>query len=295
MKKHKSFIEVIICVCCKKDSKTWAIASKYIVKNIQAKNYRVYVPDSEVTFFKEISAPPFEIIAESIYTDNFAPILRSRLPANRVDQFGWYLQQFIKLYAVSECSADEIALIWDADTLPLQPLMFIDDENRLLYYKGIEHHQPYFEFIKKLLGLTKVVNFSFITQCFVIKGAWVQDFLRFIEHRHQVSWVQALIDGIDFNEGNGFSEYETLGTFISHHHAKEVQFIDRAWQRFGNSLIGDIAFLEIRSSKKKLMKFDFVSFEKWDRMKLFFIRVQIPYFFKIYLRKFFGIALNKYL
>lgn len=285
-------VDVIICVCCRKDYKTWETASQFIVKNIYAKNYRVYVPDSEVDFFKEISNPSFEVIAESIYTAYIAPILKNRLAENKIDQFGWYLQQFIKLYAVSECSADEVALIWDADTVPLKPLIFIDDENRILYYKGKEHHQPYFEFIEKFLGLTKVVNFSFITQCFAIKGAWAKEFFRFIELRHKVGWVQALVEGIDFSEGNGFSEYETLGTFISHFHAEEAQYINCEWQRFGNSLIGDIAFLETKSSKRKLMQYDFVSFEKWDRMKPYFIKVHIPYFFKIYLRKLFRIKLT---
>lgn len=292
MNKQKSFVDVVICVCCKKDSKTWAIASQYIIKNIQANRYRVYVPDSDVAFFKKISALPFEVIAESLYTADLAPILRSHLPANKVDQFGWYLQQFIKLYAVSECKTEEVALIWDADTVPLKPLTFMNDENQLLYYKGEEYHQPYFRFIKRLLGLNKVVNFSFITQCFVIKGAWAQDFFRAIELRHQGDWVEGIMETIDFNEGNGFSEYETLGTFISHYHAKEVQYIDRAWQRFGNSLIGDIAFLETINSKKKLMQFDFVSFERWDRMKPYFIRVQIPYFFKIYPKKLLRKILN---
>lgn len=278
-------IGVVICVCCKKDAKTWEIASRYIEKNIDANHYRVYVPDHEVAFFKEISAPSFEVIAESVYTARIAPALKSHLTGDRVNQFGWYLQQFIKLSAVFACEAGEVALIWDADTVPVKPVDFIDDQGRLLYYKGVEHHQPYFDSIKTLLDLPKVVNFSFITQCFPIKAIWAHEFLQLIELRHRCSWIQAMIASIDFNEGNGFSEYETLGTFISHYHAKEVQFIDRAWQRFGNSLIGDIAFLETKHSKNKLQQFDFVSFEKWDKMKPYFIRVQIPYFFLIYLKK----------
>jgi len=280
-------LDVVISVCCLRDAKTWQITSGFIVQNIHAKQYKVFVPDGEVEAFRAISALPFQVVGESIYTKDFAQKLRKCLPEKIQDQFGWYLQQLIKLTALSQCNEDQFALIWDADTVPIKPLHFIDEAGKLIYYKSDEFHPPYFLTIDKLLGLKKIVNFSFIAQSFVMRGLWMKQFINAIEARHGIAWVDAILEAIDFQEGNGFSEYETLGTFITHTYPAKIHFTDRQWLRWGNSTIGDVAFLKLKSSLKKLKQYDFVSFEKWDRMKPYFWKVKIPYFFYIFLPKFF--------
>ena len=266
-----------------RDAQTWKIASTYIVRNIAAKHYKVYVPDAEVELFRDISAAPFEIIGESIYTQEFASEIRSRLSQKVAGQFGWYLQQLIKIFAVKNCEPSETVLIWDADTIPLKSLSFMDENGRLKYYKGLEYHHPYFETVMRLLRLSKKVRFSFIAQCFVMKASWIQEFCAEIETRHHKNWVVALLDAINFNEGNSFSEYETLGTFISHRHSDEVVYVDRKWLRLGNSSIGHPAFLSPKLINSVLSEYDYVSFEKWDKAKPYFQRVLMPYFFKVYL------------
>ena len=262
---------------------TWKIASSYIVRNITAEQYKVYVPDDEAELFKEISAAPFQVIGESIYTKQFAAEIKTRLSGILAGQFGWYLQQFIKIASVKDCKPDETVLIWDADTIPLRLLEFVSEQGRLIYYKGSEYHHPYFETIVRLLQLSKKVRFSFIAQCFVMKALWVQEFCEEIELRHHKDWISALLDAINFHEGNSFSEYETLGTYISHRHGEEVQYIDRRWLRLGNSMIGHPAFLSPKLISAELSDYDYASFEKWDKAKPYFLRVSIPYFIKVYL------------
>lgn len=283
MNSAQANIDQLICVCCLRDAQTWKIASTYIVRNIAAKHYKVYVPDAEVDSFEVISAAPFEVIGESIYTNDFAAEIKGRLSERVAGQFGWYLQQFIKIAAVKNCKPSETVLIWDADTIPLRTLTFVDEQGRLNYYQGREYHHPYFETVMRLLRLSKKVRFSFIAQCFVMKAAWVQEFCAEIEARHRRGWVAALLDAINFNEGNSFSEYETLGTFISHRHADEIVYLDRKWLRLGNSSIGHPAFLSPKLIASELSEYDYASFEKWDKAKPYFFRVSMPYFFKVYL------------
>jgi hypothetical protein len=283
----KRKIDQIICVCCARDAIVWKIASMYITKNIDSVHYKVIVPDNEVELFKKISSKPFEILGESVYTKRFASEIKKRLSNKISGQFGWYLQQFIKLSAVAGCKAHEIVLIWDADTVPLKKLVFIDEQGRLNYYRGTEHHQPYFETIERLLHLSKKVNFSFIAQCFAIKAEWIQELFDDIEKKHDQSWELSLLDAINFEEGNSFSEYETLGTFVSEHHASEINYIQSEWLRLGNSTIGHPAFLSPHIISKKLNQYDFVSFEKWDKAKPYFWKVSLPFFLKVYLPAFF--------
>ena len=283
----KEKIDQIISICCARDAIVWKIASMYITKNIDSVHYKVIVPDNEVDLFKKISSKPFEVLGESIYTERFADEIKKRLSKKISGQFGWYLQQFIKLSAAACSQKNEVVLIWDADTIPLKKLVFIDKRGQLNYYQGTEHHQPYFETIERLLGLSKKVNFSFIAQCFVMKAAWIQELFHKIENIHGKRWELALLDAINFEEGNSFSEYETLGAYISEFHASEITYTKSKWLRLGNSEIGHPAFLSPDLIDKKLYQYDFVSFEKWDKAKPYFWRVTLPYFLKVYIPSFF--------
>jgi hypothetical protein len=282
---NKQKIEKVISVCSKKDAEVWEICHKKILANITANHYVVIVPQAEVSFFQSITSDPYEIISESCYSASLKD-LRNHLPTGQMHQYGWYLQQLIKLAAIQEMGKDQIALIWDADTVPLQPLEFVNANNELIYYQGIEHHQPYFDCIKRLTELDKIVDFSFIAQCFPIKAEWLHAFFSSIEKRYSTTWDKAILSQIDFNQGNGFSEYETLGTYLSHKYQNHISYSKRPWQRLGNSLIGHPAFLDDYIQHNKPLKYDFISFEKWDRIKPYFFKVTIPYFVKFTLPKF---------
>jgi len=284
----------LISVCCLKDIEAWEITSAFIVRNIASKQYRVIVPDKEVMEFIKKSPPQFQVIGESRYTQLFSQKLSKLLPENKKSQFGWYLQQFIKLLAIQDNTSQDIVLIWDADTAPINQLYFISEDGRLIYYKSSENHQPYFETIQKLTGLDKKVSFSFIAQCFPIKVVWFNSFCSALEKKFQVHWIDAILDHIDFDKPNSFSEYETLGTYISHHHEDQVIYSDRPWWRFGNTLLNHVAFLSPKKAQGLSSQYDFISFEKWERPKPYFTKVTIPYFFKITLASLFNKNPNRH-
>jgi hypothetical protein len=276
-------ISQLISVCCLKDIEAWQITSNFMVRNIAANEYRVIVPDREIAEFQKKSPPQFKIIGESRYTDQFKDRLLKLLPQDKKSQFGWYLQQFIKLLAIKDNADDAIVLIWDADTAPINQLQFINPEGKLIYYKSTENHEPYFQTIRKLSGLNKIVSFSFIAQCFPVKVSWLNELCSELEAKFKMPWTDALLSQIDFATPNSFSEYETLGTFISHHHADQIIYSDRTWWRLGNTLLNHVAFLSPKKATELSKQYDFISFEKWERAKPYFIKVSIPYFFKIYL------------
>jgi hypothetical protein len=78
---------------------------------------------------------------------------------------------------------DDVVLIWDGDTVPLKRIEFVTREGLLMYYKSSEYHKPYFAAIKRLIGLDKVVDYSFIT----------------IEARSGCDWIRSIISSIDFD------------------------------------------------------------------------------------------------
>lgn len=271
-------IDEIISLCCEQDAKTWAFANKSIIKYIPSKKYSVIVPDDEVVLFKSISDARFNIEPESKYSQYFESLIKSHLPEGKLTQTHWYLQQFVKLELLNQLNNNELAVLWDGDTIPLQPINFIDHSGKLLYFIGNENHPPYFKTINKLLGIQKQLPYSFIAQSFPIKSQWFKEFKTAIEQRSGKSWIEAIIDSIDFSQSNAFSEYESLGSFIAKNHPDEISFLQDPWLRLGNSLIGDVSLLNSSTAVQKLAPYKYVSFEKWDRAKPVFFKVTIPIF-----------------
>lgn len=255
----------LISVCASKDLEVWSIAAQYICRNISANRYCLYVPDDEIALFKARTPENFEIVGERSICGDFIEELRACIEGKAEDRFGWYLQQFLKLFALHLHRADDLIVIWDADTVPLKPISFGVGAGQVLHYSGREYNRPYFDAIEQLLGMKRAVNYSFVAQSLAMKGEWLRSFFDEIEHRHGKSWQNAILDVIDFDQGAGFSEYETLGTFSAHRFGPEMLRSRSSWHRFGNRTIGSVHNLTDVAAMQRLAKYDFVSFEAWDK------------------------------
>lgn len=132
-----------------------------------------------------------------------------------IKRTGWYFQQLLK-YAFSYSKyAKEYYLSWDSDTLPLQHLSFFTDGHSLFTGKA-EYHKPYFHTMQRLIGIGKIVNYSFIAEHMIFKCSIVRELLQKIENNSpaKYNWVESIIHACDFaHEVNCFSEFETYGTY----------------------------------------------------------------------------------
>jgi hypothetical protein len=266
---HAINLSEVVSVCCNKDALTWQKASDQILKNIPASQYKVIVPDIEASHFKLISNKKFKVIPESECLPGAKDLLKHYIPSDKINRLGWYLQQLLKIAALKSANDGEIVLIWDADTIPIKPLNFIDPTGKLIFYTGVEHHEPYFKCIKSLLDIEKIVSFSFIAQCFVSNVSWVKDFCEDIETRFKLPWYEAIINCIDFHESSaGFSEYETLGTYYTYKFPNNIIFSRNPWQRLGKQLIGPVSELTDEKILTLSKKYDFITFEEWDSSEL---------------------------
>ena len=258
-------INHVINVCSARDAGTWAVASRYIQQNIAADRYIVIVPDADVKLFEAHQVSAFNVIPETAYVGGLRRQIADRIPEKNSHRTGWYLQQFIKLKALTKGDAGTYSLLWDADTIPLRKLSFIDGSGKLTFYKGHETHAPYFGPIERLLALERQVPFSFIAQCLPYKSDWARELIRAIEQRAQSPWIQALLGAIDFSEESGLSEYELLGTFAYRHYPHELAFTDRPWFRYGGSLVGEPENLRRWPYRHLIKRYDFISIEGWDK------------------------------
>ena len=260
-----ALINEVISVCSAKDIDVWAVAAPKIIESIKASHYTVIVPDSQVQLFAGVTSAPYQVKPESQFVGNAKEKITKVLTKSNQDRVGWYLQQFVKIAAVLKHADDDLVLIWDADTVPVKSLNFIEPDGRLLYYKGSEHRKSYFVFIEKALGLKRTQDFSFIAQSLVTRVSWARTLFQSLENKTQLPWIDAILNQLDPAEPAGFAEFETLGSWIWHHHRNEIVISNRPWYRNGFSLVGNPLTLSTLVWRGLARQYDFVSFEAWDQ------------------------------
>lgn len=179
----------------------------------------------------------------------------------KAKNYGWYFQQFLKLgFALSDYAKDEY-LVWDADTVPLNRLNFTDDNGNNYILVKKEHHKPYFNTIDNLFKVNQKANYSFIAEHMVFNTEIVREMIKRIEENSekQYKWVEQCIAAITDNTLQGFSEFETYGTYCLNYHPDKLIIRYLNTFRWGSLIYG------ISVSEKELnrLRFDLdtVSFE----------------------------------
>ena len=141
---------------------------------------------------------------------------------------GWYFQQFLKMgFAMSKWATDYY-LVWDADTIPTSDLSFFSPDGKMLLAQKTEYHRAYFDTMQRLIGLDKSVDFSFIAEHMIFKTSFMRELIDRISSSQymggQEKWYEAIIAATDPKERNGFSEFETYGTFVHTFHRANIEY-----------------------------------------------------------------------
>lgn len=261
----------VISVCSIKDLETWCVVAQFLPRMVRAQHYTLVVPNKDFAIFRDKTPTTIDVIPENqIIEATIIEILRDNTSRHNNNRYGWYLQQIIKLEILARTPANRVSLVWDADTVPITPLDF-ERQDQLCFFVGREKHKPYFDCINRLIGESKQLEYSFIAQCLPYKGVWMLEFIKTIETIHGKPWINAIIDCIDFSQGAGFSEYETLGTFALNNFRNKMHFNKSLWCRRGNSIFGSIHRLTEQRANLFSRRYAFVSFESWNRKRRLFL------------------------
>ena len=144
-------------------------------------------------------------------------ILQRKIGA--AERSGWYFQQFLKIQACHLPGIADHYLIWDSDTILLQPLEFFDAQGRILVTPTKRHHKPYFQAINRLLGLDKQTDYSFIAEHLMVRTGFMRELLERLKAcaADRQTWVEAIFEAVSPTHlaTTGFSEYETYGNYVA--------------------------------------------------------------------------------
>ena len=263
-------LDRVVSVCMSKDLPYWQVTARKLLEHVDSRSYEVIVPDHEVDLFRQATPGDIQVLPEVYYCGRRGlSQLREQLPRELSARAGWYLQQFLKIEAIRRDPRDATCLIWDADTVPLRPLAFADEQGRLLYRTGLHRpaiHEPYFQLIQGLLGIERATDESFISQCFPVRSRWVRELCAELCQRHLTdSWWDAVVAWVaDHPSACGFSEYETLGSWVLKHHRDEITLRPGAYFRPGNEVF-PVDRLDQAPTNRAAERLEYVAFDDYDR------------------------------
>jgi hypothetical protein len=258
----------VISLCSKQHLDVWRLTSSLLPEFIEASRYIVLVPETEMLQFNRVTDSRIEILPQEIYGNSYRELLMEKLvKAKNQNRYGWYLQQFLKIEALLSSSAEQ-AVIWDSDCVPVRSIQTFDALGRAVYMRAsLEFNSDYFEFISRVSNKEKLVDYSFVIPSFPLYTRWIKALIESLEELHQGSpWHSVLLDNIDFALRSGFSETETLGTWISHTYSNCITTSTGNWERRGQKRFGYARDFTLNRVLKigKRFDLDVITFENWD-------------------------------
>lgn len=201
---------------------------RHIKPNLSAETIYLITDIRNKKFFPEKFIKEYNLVildenklVPGLSFESVASLMRKRCDWKN---YGWYLQQFLKMGFALSSYAKKQYLIWDADTFPLKPLSFYENGKFLITAKT-EYHIPYFKTIHKLLNLDKTADYSFIAEHMIIDVNIMRNLTDAIMQSDVPgsTWYEKIIQALDVKEEDkfskfAFSEFETYGTFCLQYH-----------------------------------------------------------------------------
>ncbi len=171
---------------------------------------------SRLGFVNENEVIPFDDV-HKVIADKMQSLLNGReLPRGIT---GWYYQQFLKMEYSLFCN-NEYYMSWDGDTVPCKEVVMFNNEGKPYLDLKHEYNKLYFTTMGKLIpGLGKFIDPSFISEhmlfrCDIMK--WLIDKIEANDTIPGSRFYEKIINCIPLEDiqGNGFSEFETYGSFV---------------------------------------------------------------------------------
>ncbi len=264
----------VVTTCRARDLPVLELAVARLPKLIPFAGLIVLVPEDDCELVQRRLGKSATVISEKGFIPglSLSELLGFNLPGFPAGA-GWYYQQFLKLQYAFVQPEDDYYLIWDADTVPLRPMRFFDQQGRMLLTRATEFHAPYFATYRRLIGQEPNRECSFIAQHMIVQKSIVREMLELIERRVPVhhNWVLKIMSVLEPVHPNLFSEYETYGHYVKNRYPDRVVLVERAWERIIPRFFG--RRIPSESQLNRLSKrYDYVSFErgyaKWRALRL---------------------------
>ena len=205
-------------------------------------NNVIYIPEND--YFSYVT---LERIEEIWKTKNSSLVYRSK----------WIYQQLLKLLSVKVIKdLTESFVLVDADTIFLRDVLF--DVNKFNYSKVKDYHKPYENPTCNLLDIKNTIGFSTIAHHCIFNKEKITKMIDEIENRFNKTFVDIILDIIDYNEGSCFSEWDLYANYMIINYPEMCEQRQLIWE--------DISFIPTKSHLEEFKDYyDFVSCHAYRR------------------------------
>ena len=182
---------------------------RYLVDSIE----RYLIGYRDIYVISNVEIPANKTISGIVYSTD-SKVLDfnfGRLQGVNVGRKGWYVQQFIKLF--QELTGNDYLVI-DADVILNRTIHVIEKDKPCFLFGKNQYHEPYFTFMKNVLGLHKEYSCSFINEIMYFKRDMIRGMINSVACNKYGFFELAINEINRINDASGFSEYETYGNFI---------------------------------------------------------------------------------
>lgn len=241
---------------------------------------KLIVPTRDIILFNSVLNvfSDVEVISEELYVDGFnIDEIGSRLgPYSK--RAGWYLQQLVKLNLARSLLEDRY-IVWDSDTIQLQPINFFED-GKMCFNKTRNFHKQYLETIEKLfMNSIDVQKSSYVSQFMPIDTLLLKRMFREIEELNSVDhWFEAVLDCLPHEGQSEFSEYETFANFALYKNRKNCIITKRKWFLYGSEILNINEVEDLGAIERTFDGYSYVSFERHHKkslLKLLFASIRL--------------------
>lgn len=196
---------------------------KYVCKNLDAKMIFILTDKRMASYLSDeiLSNTKCKVIDENCLLKGLSyqkihNLIKSQ--GREHTNTGWFFQQFLKMgFSLSQYCDTDYYLSWDADTIPLRPISFFTEEEYPYFTMKTEYHKPYFEAIRRLIGLEKSNSRSYIAEHMMFNKNVMQELLGKIDLSDVEGdvWYEKIMNAIvpEIVSTDSFSEFETYGTY----------------------------------------------------------------------------------
>lgn len=179
------------------------------------------------------------------------------ITASGHDRSGWMYQQLLKLSGAVGNSPQ--FLVIDADHILLRGHTFVTADNRLVMYRSSEYHRPYYEAMKRLIGVPHEEALSYVAHKMIFDRRLLNELRACIESRSDgIPWDKAIIAAADLSGPSPFSEYETFGHFTPSHRKISLPWRQKTLRK--GATLPD--YLTLRSRHSRYMSVTFPDYLK---------------------------------
>lgn len=155
--------------------------------------------------------------------ETILPIKKTDISYNidGTDRSGWLYQQLLKLSG-DKITQQDYFLVLDSDTVFTRPKVFLHG-GKTIFDHSEECHTPYYIVYYNIMKRQKQSSLSFITHYMLFNKKYLQEMKAYIEEQNKTSWLDAIIQNVDYDSLSGFSEYETYGNYMYAFHKSKMK------------------------------------------------------------------------